>query len=200
MGEGTATWGTCATCGDAIPPGTTKCPACGKEFPLQTRATTTQPKFLRRLRIHKTLRMTIVIGVALGLTGVMALALYQGPPVAADPLTGVWAYSIAPGNYSVLSGAVTGGDYVTGNFSVADPPGATVFFEVFNASSYVRFHDGLPASPAQPGHNETSGIIDFSALYTDTYYFVWIDGYAPSSHIAVMLHATTQYMSNVVVE
>jgi hypothetical protein len=137
--------------------------------------------------------------VAVALSGVMALALYQGPPVALDPLTGHWSYRIAAGHSAAFSGAVTGGDYVTGNFTVIDPPGALVLFGVYNASSYWRLAHGLPATPAQGPGNSNHGLIDFSALYTDTYCFVWTNPYPASSGIAITVYAKTSYMSNVVV-
>ena len=166
-------WGTCTTCGDATPPGALRCPTCGKVQPAESGATVPGPKVRRRLRIHRSFRVIVVAGIAIALAGVMALAAYQGPPVAADPLTGHWLYRIDPGNTSVLSGAVTGGDYVTGNYSVLDPPGARLVLQVFNSTEYGRFARGLPATPAQVPANASSALIDFSAVVTDTYYFVW---------------------------
>lgn len=141
-----------------------------------------------------------MIGVVLGLGGAILLALWQGPPVAADPLSASWNYSIAPGNYVEFSGAVTGGDYVTGNFTVVTPPGALVVLEVFNSTEYTQFVNGKPSVPASPPVNATKGLIDFAAIVTDNYYFVWVNPYTPGTHITLGLHAQTQYMSNVVVE
>jgi hypothetical protein len=195
-----ATWSTCATCGDALPPGARACPTCGKETSGQATAEGLTPKTRRRLKIHRGLRIFLVVGVAVALIGVMALAVYQGPPVAADPLTNTWVYNITAGNYSVFSGSVTGGDYIAGNFTVVTPPGANVLFEVFNNSSYRQFAAGLPAVPQAPSSNATEGVIDFAAVVTDTYYFVWVDAYAAPSHIDITVYASTEYMSNVLVQ
>ena len=193
-------WGTCSTCGDAMPPGARQCPTCGKEYAVAPDRAAPTPRVRRRLRLHRGFRVALVAGLAVALAGVMALAAYEGPPIAADPLTGHWSYRIDPGNHSVLSGAVTGGDYVTGNFSVVDPPGATLLLEVFNASEYGRFAQGLPATPAQAPSNASAALIDFAAVVTDTYYFVWVNEYPPGSQIVVTVYAATEYMSNVVVE
>ncbi|MHB8351458.1 MAG: hypothetical protein ACYDFT_02005 [Thermoplasmata archaeon] len=194
-------WSTCATCGDATPPGATQCPTCGKEVPSSTERAATGPKRKLRFRIHRALRITLVVGVVVGLIGVMGWAIYTGPPIAADPLTHSWTLPIGPGNFSYFSGAVTGGDYITGNFTVMSPPGALVLLEVFNSSSFHDFiHGAAGASPQDAPQNETSGLIDFAAEYSNTYYFVWINAYAPSSHIGIDVYANTQYMSSVVVE
>jgi hypothetical protein len=189
-------WGTCATCGDATPPGAPACPTCGKERP----TVPTDPKVVRRLKILRSLRLLLVVGVVVGLIGAMALALQQGPPVAADPLTHTWVYQLAPGNYSVFSGNITGGDYISGNFTIVNPPGAVVMFSVYNASGYARFAAGEPATPQQAPLNASSGLIIFSPIVTDTYFFVWEDTYPATSHVALTLYAQTQYLSNVDVQ
>lgn len=199
--EPPAPWSTCSTCGDATPPGATQCPTCGKEVPLPAERAAPGPGRRRRFRIHRALRITLVVCVAVGLIGVMGWAIYTGPPVAADPLTSAWTLPIGPGNFSFFSGAVTGGDYITGNFTVMSPPGALVVFEVFNTSAFLDFaHGAAGASPQDVPVNETSGLIDFAAEYSSTYYFVWINPYAPSSSIGIDVYANTQYMSSVVVE
>jgi hypothetical protein len=144
--------------------------------------------------------MVLILGLVIGLTVTLSLAVQEGPPVAADPLTGTWVYDLTPGNYSVFAGNITGGDYITGNFTIVTPPGAVVYFVVYNSSSYGQFRAGEPATPAQAPINETSGLILFSPIVTDDYFFVWIDQYPISSHITMTLYAETQYMSNVDVE
>ncbi len=191
-------WGTCPTCGDATPPGVVSCPSCGKSF-AQLPARGVRWK-LRRLKLHKGLRMLLVVGVSLGLIATMAYALYTGPPVAADPLTHIWGLHVGPGNYTYFSGAVTGGDYIVGNFTVVNPPGAVLTEEVFNSTEFLLFHDGAPATPAAIPVTSTSALVDFSAIVTDTYYFVWLNQYPASSHLEVTLYVSTQYMSNVVME
>jgi hypothetical protein len=193
-------WGTCPTCGDATPPGSLKCPTCGKERAPGTPAVPTDRKVIRRLKIHRSLRMLVIIGLVIGLIVTLSLAVDQGPPVAADPLTGTWVYHLTPGNYSVFSGNITGGDYIDGNFTIVTPPGAFVLMEVFNSSGYGDFLSGRPATPVQAPINETSGLILFSPIVTDSYFFVWVDQYPVASHISMTLYAQTQYMSNVDVE
>jgi hypothetical protein len=197
---GPGVWGTCPTCGDATPPGARTCPTCGKERPAGTPAVPTEPKLIRRLKLHRGLRVFLVVAVVVGLIGAMGLALEQGPPAAPDPLTNTWVYTVAPGNYSVFSGNITGGDYISGNFTIVNPPGAVVHFVVYNASGYARFQAGEPAIPQQQPVNASSGLIIFSPIVTDTYFFVWEDQYPPPSHVALTLYAKTQYLSNVNVQ
>ncbi len=192
-------WGTCTFCGDAVPPGADKCPTCsapvaGPGKPLSG------AKKARRLRLHRGLRVFLVAIVAVVLLGSLAYALYTGPPVAAAPLSGTWTFHLSPGRSAVIAGAVTGGDYITGNFSVLDPPGAVLAFEVFNQTEYLDFARGLPAVPAQAPQNSSGGLVDFAALVTDTYDFVWTNGYPSGSGINTTLYLTTAYESNVVVE
>jgi hypothetical protein len=126
-----AGWTTCLTCGDATAPGALRCPTCGAptDGPEAARAGP------RRLKVHRWLRISLVLAVAAGLSGVLLLAFVQGPPVAADPLTGSRTFSVAAGGYQFFSGAVTGGDYVTGNFTVLSPPGAQLVFAVYNSTA-----------------------------------------------------------------
>ncbi len=194
-------WSTCATCGDATPPGASACPTCGQAVPPVAERAAPGPRARKRFRIHRALRITLIAGVAVGLIGVMGWAIYTGPPVAADPLTSSWSLPIGPGNFSYFSGEVNGGDYITGNFTVVSPPGALVDFEVFNGSSFAAFaHGTAGADPQDAPVRATSGLVDFAAEYTTTYYFVWINPYAPASHIDIVVYANTQYMSSVVVE
>lgn len=198
---GPAEWGTCATCGDATPPGALHCPTCGKFDPTRAQAGTSgTPKVRRRLALHKWLRVLLVVGVAGGLTVVMAQAAFTGPPRVADPLTGYWSYAIGPGNYTVISGQVVGEDYVIGNFTIVNPPGALAVFSVFNTSEFALFADHQPAAPVQPSLNESSGRIVFNAPYTDTFYFVWQNPYNPSTGLGEVLYASTEYQSNVAVQ
>jgi hypothetical protein len=191
-----AGWTTCLTCGDATAPGALRCPTCGAptDGPEAARAGP------RRLKVHRWLRISLVLAVAAGLSGVLLLAFVQGPPVAADPLTGSRTFSVAAGGYQFFSGAVTGGDYVTGNFTVLSPPGAQLVFAVYNSTEFALYQGGRPAIPAATPLNATSGIIDFSAIVTDNYFFVFENTYPPASHLTVRVYSTSQYMSNVVVE
>ncbi|MCI4363765.1 MAG: hypothetical protein L3K13_05620 [Thermoplasmata archaeon] len=200
MGE-PLTWGTCATCGDATPPGALTCPTCGKADPTRTRSSATgTPQLRRRLALHKWLRVIVVVGIAGGLTVVMVQAAFTGPPQVADPLSGTWSYSVAPGQYAVLSGQIVGEDYIIGNYTVVSPPGALAVFSVFNSSEFTAFAEHRASSSAQPPLNESASRIVFNAPYSDTYYFVWQNPYAPSTGIHETLYASTQYQSNVAVQ
>lgn len=150
--------------------------------------------------MHRTLRIVLVSAVAIGLAGVMVLALYQGPPVAADPLTGTWTFHLAPGGSGYFQGSITGGDYVAGNFSVMAPPGALTTFLVFNATEFPLFESNVTATPALTNVPVNNGIVDFSPQVTDTYYFVFVNHYPASSGIRISVFVKTEYMSNVVVE
>jgi hypothetical protein len=194
-------WGTCATCGDAMPPGAKACPTCGKEVPAAPLNDGSKPRsFTRRLKMHRTLRIVLVSAVAVGLAGVLILALFQGPPVAADPLTGNWSFTIQPGTFQEFYGAITGGDYLSGNFTVMTPPGAVVTFVVYNSSNFPVFNAGRPTAPAYANPPVNNGLVDFSPLVTDSYYFVWENHYPVASHIVIKVYVSTEYMSNVVVE
>jgi hypothetical protein len=200
MGEPGA-WGTCATCGDATPPGATVCPTCGKADPNRTQGPPGGARQLRRrLALHKWLRILLVVGVAGGLTVVMVQAAFTGPPQVADPLTGTWSYSIGPGDYAVLSGQIVGEDYVIGNYTVVSPPGALAIFSVFNSSEFTVFAEHGAIAPQQPSLNASASRIVFNAGYSDTYYFVWQNPYAPSTGIHERLYASTEYQSNVAVD
>jgi hypothetical protein len=196
-----AAWETCATCGDAVPPGAAQCPTCGKFDPTRSReGGSSQPKVRRRLALHKWLRILLVVGVAGGLAVVMAQAAFTGPPRVADPLTGYWSYSVKPGGFAVISGQVVGEDYVIGNYTIYNPPGALAVFSVFNSSEFTLFTEHLPAQPVQPSLNESSGRIVFNAPYTDNFYFVWQNPYAAATGINESLYASTEYQSNVAVQ
>ncbi|MCI4335055.1 MAG: hypothetical protein L3K04_05470 [Thermoplasmata archaeon] len=200
MGE-PGVWGTCATCGDATPPGAAQCPTCGKADPTRSlQGPTPSPRLRRRLLLHKLLRVAIVVGIAGGLTVVMVQAALTGPPQVADPLSGDWSYSVAPGRYAVLSGQIVGEDYVIGNYSAVQPPGALTVFSVFNSSEFTLFAAHHSAQPVQPAINSSGARIVFNAPYTDTFYFVWQNPYPPATGITEALYAHTEYQSNVAVQ
>ncbi|MCI4345606.1 MAG: hypothetical protein L3K07_02465 [Thermoplasmata archaeon] len=194
-------WGTCATCGDATPPGVATCPTCGKADPTREFASPTGTRQLRRrLLLHKWLRVLVVTGIAAGLTLVMVQAAFTGPPQVADPLTGTWSYTVAPGQFAVLSGQIVGEDYIIGNYTVVSPPGALAIFSVYNSSEFTAFEQHRASATAQPPLNTSASRIVFNAAYSDTYFFVWQNPYAPSTGIHETLYASTQYQSNVAVQ
>lgn len=199
MGE--PTWGTCLTCGDATPPGAERCPACGKEGPFRTADVASVPSRTRwRLRLHRWFRSSLVAGVAVALAAVLIQAAWTGPPTVADPLSVAHGYTVAPGHYAVLSGQITGEDYILGNYSVVTPPGAIADFAIFNSTEYARFvANPVTAAPAY-AENSSSARIVFSALETDTYFLVWQNPYSPATGLTLTLFVHTEYQSNVNVQ
>lgn len=190
-------WQTCGLCGEAMPPGG-PCPTCGK--------TPTAPKnpaqAARRRRWSQTigwLRVLIVVGVVVGLTWAILSAVYTGPPVYGDPLTTQGSYHLSPGRFTFLAGAITGEDYIVGNYTVTDPVGAAIDLQVYNSTSFGAFEHGLPATPQWAVSGEPAGRIVFAAPYTDTFYFVFENPYEPTSGINETIYATTEYQSNVVI-
>jgi len=193
------TWGTCPFCGVAVPAGAAKCPECDDAHPLSPSELRAAPKSVRRrVKLTGLLRTMIVVGVIVGLAYLMISAVWQGPPVlTGDPLTTSAAYLVGPGNYTVISGEITGGDYVVGNYSSFDPVGMEVDFVVYNSSEWSGFYAGqhpTPAFSAAPGY---SGRIVYSAPVTDTYYFVFTNPYASTTHLTFEIYVATEYESNV---
>lgn len=140
-----------------------------------------------------------MVVVIVGLAWAIGSAVYTGPPVYSDPLTTQGSYHLAPGHFTFLSGAITGEDYIVGNYTVTDPVGAAVVFQVFNSTSFQAFDAGKPATPQWSVAGEPSGRIVFAAPYTDTFYFVFQNPYESTSGINETLYASTAYQSNVVI-
>lgn len=193
------TWGACTFCGVAVPPGAAKCPICGAENPLTAAQIPTASKRVRR-RIYATgaFRTFIVIVVAGGLAYLLISAALTGPPNVQDPLTTSGLYQIGAGNYTVIAGNITGGDFVLGNYTSVSPPGMNVSVAVYNSSQWQWFTTGT-GSPGNQWNNTPTyeGRIIFSAPYTDLYYFVFSNPLPPSTHLTVGVYVTTEYESNV---
>ncbi len=190
-------WGTCPLCGDAYPPNASKCPTCGE--PLAGGPRPRRPLLgIRRPTALRSARALLVAVVVVGLAFALVGAIWSGPPVLADPLTTSGTYTIGPGNFTILQGQVTGEDYITGNFTVVAPAGTAIALQVFNDSEFAKFAHHETASAAYEIPPSSSSRIVFVALYTDTYTFVFENEYVPSSGIAVQVHVTTSYESNVV--
>jgi hypothetical protein len=193
------TWGACRFCGVAVPAGATKCPICGEEKPLSATELKRAPSTVRR-RVYMTgaFRSVIVVGVCFALAYTMIAAVLAGPPVAADPLTTAGMYAIGPGNTTVISGDITGGDFVLGNFSVVNPPGVNVTLAVYNSTQWATLvAGGLPGSPQWSPSPGPEVRIIYSAPVTDTYYFVFGNPYPASSHFVIDVYIVTEYESNV---
>jgi hypothetical protein len=194
-----ASWGTCPTCGDATPPAAESCPTCGKALTLPG-TTTPIARSKRRLQWHTGFRILLVVAVAGVLTLAILPSVFSGPPVIPDPLTGTQELTLGAGNWTYFNGVVTGEDYITGNYSVAFPPGALVTFSIYNSTEFYNFAHHEPSQPVQPSFNVTNARILFSALYTDNYSFVWQNNYPVSSNITLTIWVTTDYETNVVVD
>jgi hypothetical protein len=124
-------------------------------------------------------------------------AALTGPPNVADPLTTAGTYRIPPGSVGFLSGNVTGGDYVVGNFTSVQPYEANITISVYNSSGWtdrVLHGTGLPVWSTP---SEGSGRIVFTAEYTDTYTFVLTNPYPASTHLNITVFVATEYESNV---
>jgi len=197
--ESPGTWGTCRFCGVAAPAGAAKCPECGADHPLSPAELRSAPKGLRRrVRFTGFLRTIVVLGVIIALAYATISAVFQGPPVlTGDPLTVSEGYHVGAGNFTMISGEITGGDYVIGNYSSFDPAGMDVAFVVYNSSQWSSFVNGTLPTPAYAGASGYTGRIVYSAPVTDTYYFVFTNPYPVTSHLTIGIYISTEYESNV---
>jgi hypothetical protein len=191
-------YGTCHLCGDAVPPGASTCPICGASDPIRA----DQVSRLRGAKKHRFQLLqygrSLVIGVVVvGLGLLMVQAVLTPPPVADNPLTQTSTLTVAPGHFLEIAGAITGADYIEGNYTVLNPPGALLTFEIFNSTEFPIFDVGGIATPMQPPSTASDGRIVYSALYTDTFYFVWINNYPADSGLNLTFYSTTTYETNV---
>jgi hypothetical protein len=192
------TWGACRFCGVAVPSGAKTCEICGAEAPLSAAELRTAPRSVRRrLAWTGLLRSLVVVVVIAGLGYAIVSAVLTGPPNVPDPLTTSGAYTLAPGAETVISGEITGGDYVVGNFSSVSPAGASVALAVYNSSGWSAYVGHGPATPVYSIGASGSARIVYSAPYTDTFYFVFTNPYPPSSALNVTVYIVTEYQSNV---
>ncbi len=198
MGAATAVWGSCRFCGTAVAPGAAVCGICGADGPVRAGTFAQAPRSVRRrIVLTGTLRTLIVVGVAVALAYTLIANALSGPPTVADPLTTSGTYTVGPGQAEILQGAVTGGDYIVGNFTSVRPFGADIAFEVYNSTEWNRTLAGENASIAYTTGNESAARIVFSAEYTDNYTFVLVNPYPASSHLNITVYVATQYESNV---
>jgi len=194
-----AAWRTCRFCGGAVPPDARLCPTCGQNYTVATDRIASLPTGARRwLRVTQVVRVAIVLAVAAFLAYAIIGAAWTGPPVVPDPLTTAATYTIAPGNFSYISGWITGEDYIDGNYTILNPVGTQLEFTVYNSSSFLEFYAGQPAVPQWNQTGPDAGTIVFSAPYTDTFFLVFSNPYLPTSGIVLTVYIVTNYNSNVV--
>ena len=192
------TWGSCRYCGTAVAPGAAACAICGEGQPIRAGAMQAAPRSVRRrIRFTNGLRALIVVGVAVALAYTLLDAALTGPPNVADPLTTTGFYTIGPGASAFLSGNITGGDYVVGNFTSVTPYGANVTISAYNLTAWTNLVENGSGSPLWSTPSEGSGRIIFTAEYTDTYTFVLTNPYPTSSHLNITVYVSTEYESNV---
>ena len=196
---GPGTWGTCRFCGVAVPAGAVRCRECGADQPVSAAELPHVPKKLRlRLRLLRFLRTAVVIAVVVALLYAILPAVLQGPLVLSDdPLTTSGTYVLGPGNSTVISGEITGGDYVVGNFTSVAPVGLDVNLSVYNSSAWSAFENHSAVSPIWSLPSTDAGRIVYSPPVTDTYYFVFTNPYPPSTHLTLAIYIVTQYEPNV---
>jgi hypothetical protein len=192
------TWGSCRYCGTAVSPGATACGLCGADRPIPAGSLASAPaRVRRRVLFTNWFRAILVVGVAVALSYTLIGEALTGPPNVADPLTTTGTYTVAPGSVAFLSGNVTGGDYVIGNFTTVQPYGANVTLSAYNSTEWTNLVENGSGIPAWSTPSEGSGRIIFTAEYTDTYTFVLTNPYPPSTHVNVTVYVSTQYESNV---
>ncbi|HTS33624.1 MAG TPA: hypothetical protein VMI55_06800 [Thermoplasmata archaeon] len=191
-------WGACRYCAVAVPPGATKCPECGAPDPITSRELPKlRGRVRRRIQTLNFFRTLIVIGVAGGLAYTMISLAISGPPTVPDPLTTAGTWTIGAGNFTVISGEITGGDYVQGNFTTTDPAGTNLGVAVYNSTQWVQFVEGQDPAPQWSTGPSDQGLIVFAAPYTDTFTFVFTNPYPPVTHLTIEAYIVTTYESNV---
>ncbi len=192
-------WRTCRFCGVATPDTSPTCVECGADKPLTPADIRTAPKRLRRRVLFTgALRTLIVVGVVAALAYATVSAVLSGPPsTAGDPLTTSAGYEVGPGNFTEISGEITGGDYVIGNYSSFDPVGMEIEFVVYNSSEWSSFTAGENPTPTYAATEAYSGRIVYTADVTDNYYFVFTNPYSVTTHLTYGIYVATEYESNV---
>ena len=192
-------WRTCSLCGEAAPPDGTPCPTCGYEI---TVAEGEASRLSRRRRIWVKLvrygRVALIVTIIAGLSFAVVDAVYTGPTTFADPLSTHGFYTIPAGQDVYINGSITGEDYVQGNYTVIQPPSTLVTFEVFNSSEWGQFVNRTGNQSQQYVGPQVSGLIVFSAPYTDNFYLAFANPYPAASGISVEIYLTSTYESNVV--
>jgi hypothetical protein len=194
-------WGSCAFCGDAVPPDAKICPTCGFEqgTPAQrAEAGRTRPA-RQRAALLRWLRILVVVGIVGAIGWAIISAEISGPTTFSDPLTGTWTLTVQPGGWGFIAGNITGEDYITGNFSVETPVAADVMVYIYNSTEFAAFYGHQSAQAVTPPYtNVTSARIVFAAPYTDMFYFVFENPYPSDTNLTEKIYVSTTYETNVV--
>ena len=193
-------WSTCQSCGRAVPAAESACPTCGSnERVASARISQLPARPRRRLRLAQSVRVLLVVAVVVGLIVAIVPSVLSGPPAIPDPLTTASTYTIPAGAFVYLSGAITGEDYIDGNYTILAPVGTQLVFQVYNSSGFPAFVHHELATPQWNQTGPASAPIVFAAPYTDTFYLVFQNPYVPSSGITETVYISTSYQSNVVI-
>jgi len=184
-----------------VPPTGGPCPTCGEvRPPVRAAEYPRLPTPLRkRMKLLRAIRVAIVVAVVVGVAWDIGSSVLAGPTTFADPLTTKGTLTVDAGTYTYFSGAITGEDYIDGNYTVVQPLGVPIDFAVYNSTGFQDFVDGQPASPIWSTTNATSSRIIFAAPYTDTFSLVFENPYPLNSGINVTVYETTSYQTNVVI-
>jgi len=142
-------------------------------------------------------RAVLVVGAVVALAYALITTALAGPPNVPDPLTTTGTYTVLPGSMPFASGAVTGGDFVVGNFTSVQPYGANLTVAVYNLTEWTDLIQNGTGVPAWSTPSEGSGRIIFIAEYTDTYTFVLTNPYPASTGLQIVVYVATEYESNV---
>jgi hypothetical protein len=192
------TWGACRFCGVAVPPEALKCEICGAGDPIRAADLShVSRRQRRRLQATGVFRSLLVVGAAVALALSLISVVLSGPPSVADPLSTSGSYTLGAGNSTTISGEITGGDFVIGNFTTVDPVGLNLEVSVYNSTQFSQVLAGQGPTPQWSSGALPDGRIVFSAPYTDTFFFVFTNPYPLSSHLTLIAFITTQYESNV---
>ncbi len=193
-------WGTCQGCGRAVPASDPACPTCGSSARVASERIADLPKSpRRRVRAMQAIRVSLVVAVVVGLIAAIVPAVLSGPPTLADPLTTSGTYTIPAGGYIDLAGAITGEDYVDGNYTILFPVGTQLVFQVYNSTEFPLFAGHLSAEPLWNQTSPDAAAIVFAAPYTDTFYLVFENPYQATSGINETIYIVTNYQTNVVI-
>ena len=191
-------WGSCVYCGDAVPPGSTKCPICGAEGPLSPSQEKVAPlRTRRRLGALRSFRVAIVVVAILGVAYLVISPVFSGPPVLPDPLTTSGSYTMTPSNTTILAGEITGEDFVLGNYTVLAPYGTEIGLTIYNTTEYEAYRDGIQTANQSWVAPASHARFNFPAPYTDTYYLVFYNPYSAASGLIVTAYIATTYTPNV---